>query len=246
MAWSAIAPIFARQCGDLSQHGFTGTMAVADGRVVHDAGGSEAQELAFVLAASVAYLRALEASGLALEDARNMIGAKLAADANQFMTMAKFRALRKLWARVETACGLIPAPLHVSAETSWRMMTRRDPYVNMLRATIATAAASFGGANAITVLPHTLALGLPDAATRRMARNIQLVLLEESNLARVSRSRRRLRRHRGSDGATLQRGLGAVSGDRKDRRHLDGAGGQYASAEDRNRARRARHQYRAP
>ncbi len=66
------------------------------------------------------------------------------------------------------------------------MLTQRDAYVNMLRATMATFSAGLGGANAITVLPHTLALGLPDPFARRAARNTQLVLLEESNLAKVS------------------------------------------------------------
>ena len=166
--------------------GFKGPFLAADGRVVHDAGGSEAQELAFVLASAVAYLRALEAGGVALETARDMIYARLAADTDQFLTLAKFRSLRRLWARIEAACGLAPKPLFISGETAWRMLTRRDPYVNMLRATIATFAAGLGGANAITVLPHTAALGLPDAFARRVARNTQLVLLEESNLARVA------------------------------------------------------------
>lgn len=158
----------------------------ADGRAVHEAGGSEAQELAFSIAAGVSYLRLLEASGFALEQARQRISFLMAADADEFLTIAKFRALRKLWARVEQACGLKPQPAFVSAETAWRMMTRRDPYVNMLRATIAVTAAGFGGANAINVLPFTAALGLPDAFARRVARNTQLILLEESNLFRVS------------------------------------------------------------
>ena len=110
----------------------------------------------------------------------------MAADADEFLTIAKFRALRKLWAHIEQACGLKPQPAFVSAETAWRMMTRRDPYVNMLRATIAVTAAGVGGANAISVLPFTAALGLPDAFARRVARNTQLILLEESNLFRVS------------------------------------------------------------
>src|SRR5262249_9255288 len=88
-------------------------------------------------------------------------------------------------ARVEEACKLAPAPPLVTAETAWRMMTKRDPYVNMLRATIAVVAAGLGGADAITALPYTLALGLPDRFARRIARNTQLVLLEESNLAKV-------------------------------------------------------------
>ncbi len=159
---------------------------MADGRVVHDAGGSEAQELAFVLAVAVAYLRALEASGMPLDAARDMIYARMSADADQFLTMAKFRALRKLWARIEQACGLEPSPLFVAADSAWRMLSRRDTDVNMLRATMATFAAGLGGANSITVLPHTLALGLPDAFARRVARNTQLILLEESNLAKVT------------------------------------------------------------
>ena len=124
-------------------------------RVIHNAGGSEAQELAYALAVAVAYLRALEAGGIALDGARGMIYFRLAADADQFLTIAKFRALRKLWARVEEACGLAPEPAFVAAETAWRMMTRRDPWVNMLRETIAVFSAGLGGADAIAVLPFT-------------------------------------------------------------------------------------------
>jgi methylmalonyl-CoA mutase len=185
-AWGEIVPAVTGAVKGLAAIGFKGPFAVADGRVIHDAGGSEVQELAFVLATGVAYLRALEEAGIALEGARSMIYARLAADADQFLTMAKFRSLRLLWARVEEASGLTPKPIFIAAETAWRMLTQRDPYVNMLRATVATFSAGLGGANAITVLPHTLALGLPDPFARRVARNTQLVLLEESNLARVS------------------------------------------------------------
>jgi methylmalonyl-CoA mutase len=185
-SWDEIVPAVTSAIEGLAAMGFKGPFAVADGRVIHDAGGSEVQELAFVLAAGVAYLRAIEQSGIALEDAQGMVYARLAADADQFLTLAKFRALRLLWARVEQACGLTSKPLFVAADTAWRMLTQRDPYVNMLRATMATFSAGLGGANAITVLPHTLALGLPDPFARRAARNTQLVLLEESNLAKVS------------------------------------------------------------
>jgi methylmalonyl-CoA mutase len=185
-AWSEIATAVSGAVKGLAAMGFKGPFAAADGRVIHDAGGSEAQELAFVLASAVLYLRALEGSGVALEQARNMVYARLSADADQFLTMAKFRALRILWARLEQACGLEPKPLFVAADTAWRILTQRDPYVNMLRATMAVFSAGLGGANSITVLPHTLALGLPDPLARRIARNTQLVLLEESNLAKVS------------------------------------------------------------
>ena len=185
-AWPEIVAAVTGAIKGLAGMRFKGPFAAADGRVIHDAGGSEAQELAFVLAAGVAYLRALESAGIALDDAQSMVYARLSADADQFLTMAKFRALRVLWARIEQACGLVPKPLFIAADTAWRMLTQRDPYVNMLRATTATFSAGLAGANAITVLPHTLALGLPDAFARRVARNTQLVLLEESNLARVS------------------------------------------------------------
>jgi methylmalonyl-CoA mutase len=185
-AWSEIAPAVTGAIEGLAAMGFSGPFAAADGRVIHDAGGSEAQELAFVLASGVAYLRAIEGAGMALEEARNMVYARLAADADQFLTMAKFRALRLLWTRVEQACGLEPKPLFIAADTAWRMLTQRDAYVNMLRATMATFSAGLAGANSINVLPHTLALGLPDPFARRLARNTQLVLLDESNLAKVA------------------------------------------------------------
>jgi methylmalonyl-CoA mutase len=184
--WAEIVPAVTGAVQGLAALGFKSPIAAADGRVVHDAGGSEVQELAFTLAAGVAYLRAIEQSGVALDAAQGMVYARLAADADQFLTLAKVRAMRLLWARIEQACGLTPKPLFIAADTSWRMLTQRDAFVNMLRATMATFSAGLGGADAITVLPHTLARGLPDPFARRVARNTQLVLLEESNLAKVS------------------------------------------------------------
>jgi len=180
-----LAASIAGLANTIASRGFRGPLCVADARVVHQAGASEAQEIAYALSTALAYLRALEAAGLPLERAREMIGFRLAMDADQFFSIAKLRALRILWAGIESACGLAPKPAHVHAETAWRMMTRRDPWVNVLRATIATFSAAVGGADAISVLPLTQALGLPDATARRLARNVQLVLLEESNLGRV-------------------------------------------------------------
>jgi methylmalonyl-CoA mutase len=190
LSWNEMSAGFAAAVTRVAHAGFRGPFAVADGRAIHNAGGSEAQELAFALASAVAYLRALEAGGkeggMTLDVAREAIYFRLAADADQFLTMAKFRAARKLWARIEAACGLAPKPILLAAETAWRMMTRHDPYVNVLRTTIAVTAAGLGGADTVTVLPHTAPFGLPDAFARRIARNTQLVLLEESNLARVA------------------------------------------------------------
>ena len=139
-----------------------------------------------MIATAVAYLRVLEAEGLSLEEARAEIAFLLAADADEILSLSKFRALRRLWARVETACGLSPKPVRLHAETAFRMMTRYDPWVNILRATMAVFAAGAGGADAITVMPFTLALGLPDDFARRIARNTQSLLIQESNLTRVA------------------------------------------------------------
>ncbi|MBN9060870.1 MAG: methylmalonyl-CoA mutase [Rhizobiales bacterium 65-9] len=157
-----------------------------DARWIHEAGASEAQELAYALAAGVAYLRALDARGTSLDEARGMLSFLLVADADEFLTIAKLRAMRKLWARVESACGLAPRPIQLDAETAWRMVAKRDPHTNMLRATIAAFSAGVGGADSVLILPHTIALGAPDAFARRVARNAQLILQEESNLAKVA------------------------------------------------------------
>lgn len=185
--WDEQAGAFARRLAALARAGLARQkLAAADGRIIHNAGGSPAQELAFVLGTAVAYLRALEAEGVPLATARGMLFFRLTADTDQLLTIAKFRALRKLWARVEASCGLAPAPAFVCAETAWRTMARHDPHTNILRATIAVFGAALGGADAISVLPFTAALGLPEPFARRVARNTQLVLLEESRLAMVA------------------------------------------------------------
>lgn len=160
---------------------------LVDARVAHEAGGSEAQELAVMAGSLVAYLRAFEAAGVAPEQAFAQITIALAADADLFLTVAKLRAARRIVGRIAEASGAAAAAASVrlAVTTSARMMTRRDPWTNMLRTTAATAGAAFGGADAITVLPFTWALGQPDAFARRCARNTQLVAQEESSLGRV-------------------------------------------------------------
>ena len=170
----------------LGDAGFRGPFVTADGRIHHAAGASEAQELAATLATSVAYLRVLEAGGIAPDDAGGLMEWALAADADQFLTIAKLRAARKLWARVAEVCELHDRGLSIHAESAWRMATARDPHVNMLRATMACFAAGVGGADSIALHPFSLAIGLPDAFARRVARNTQLILLEESSLSQVA------------------------------------------------------------
>ncbi len=166
--------------------GFKGPFVTCDARAVHEAGGGEAQELAWALACAVAYLRALEAGGVRLAEAERALSFVLAVDADQFFGVAKLRALRRLMARVQEACGLDQLPVRVHAETAWRMLTKRDAGVNMLRNAVATFSAAVGGADSVTVIPHLAALGLPGPFARRIARNTQHVLAEESNLWRVA------------------------------------------------------------
>jgi len=160
----------------------------ADGVLFHMGGASEAQELAAMLATVVAYLRALETARIEPKQGLPKIEIVLALDDDQFMSLAKLRAARRLIGRIAEACGAPEAMRGVTltAVTSMRMMARRDPWTNILRTTIACAAGALGGADAICVLPFTFALGKPDSFARRVARNIQIVCQEESNLGRVA------------------------------------------------------------
>ncbi|MFQ6328950.1 methylmalonyl-CoA mutase family protein [Nocardia sp. CWNU-33] len=161
-----------------------------DGTVFHDAGASDAQELGAAVAAGVEYLRALtETQDIA--DALGQLEFRFAATDDQFATIAKLRAARQLWARVAHVCGepaFGGAPQH--AVTSAAMMTQRDPWVNMLRTTLAAFGAGVGGADTVTVLPFDSALpagelGVSKPFADRMARNTQLLLLEESRIGHV-------------------------------------------------------------
>ncbi|MBA2126891.1 methylmalonyl-CoA mutase [Hyphomicrobium methylovorum] len=160
----------------------------ADGVVAHVAGASEAQELAWMLASLVAYLRAAEAGGIKPAKALPKINVALAADIDEFSTIAKLRAARHLIWRVADASGSGDAAesVKLNCPTSYRMMAKRDPWTNILRTTIACTGAALGGADAIVVLPFTFALGKPDSFARRVARNIQIVCQEESHLGRVT------------------------------------------------------------
>ena len=184
--WNAHSKPYAETALALRSKGFPGPLLVADARAVHASGGSPAQELAFALAAAVSLLRRLEGNGAPLGEAHPLIAFRLAADTDELATLSKFRALRIAWSQVEEACGLEPRATQVHAESAWRMMTVRDPYVNVMRGVAAAFSAGLGGADSVSVLPHTLAVGLPDSLARRLARNAQLILLRESNLGFVT------------------------------------------------------------
>lgn len=160
---------------------------VVDGTVFHDAGASAVEELGCSIAAGVAYLRALTDGGLSVDEAFGSLEFRYAASADQFTTIAGLRAARRLWDRVGEASGASPEARaqRQHAVTSSVMTTKRDPWVNLLRTTVACFAAGVGGADVVTVQPFDAALGLPDSFSRRIARNTQSLLVEEGHLARV-------------------------------------------------------------
>ena len=162
---------------------------VVDATAAHDLGASDVQELAWSIATGVAYLRWLTDHDLDLAAAADLIEFRYAATDEQFPTIAKLRAARQLWASVLQHSGL-PADVDVAqrqhAVTSRPMLSKYDPYVNMLRGTVAAFAAGVGGADAVTVLPFDAALGQPEAFGRRIARNVSHLLIDESHVAAVA------------------------------------------------------------
>ena len=177
----------ARFASDMSWLALPGAPLTADARPYHEAGASEAQEIAALAATLVGYLRMLEQHSITPRDALPRIALSMVADADIHLSIAKLRAARRVLARIGRACGAPEAAqrLPLTVTTSERMMARRDPWVNMLRTTAACAAAAMGGANEIAVLPHTWALGQTDAIASRTARNVGIVLREEAGLGRI-------------------------------------------------------------
>ena len=159
-----------------------------DATAVHDAGASDVQELAYSLGVGAQYLRVLVEAGFSVDEAAGLIDFRYAATDEQFPTIAKLRAARRLWNRVAELSGVTSAAAGQvqHAVTSRPMMAKYDPYVNMLRTTIAAFAAGVGGAASVTVLPFDEPLGLPEPFSRRIARNTSSLLISESHVAAVT------------------------------------------------------------
>ena len=165
---------------NLLRGGFRMPIAELDARPVHETGGTEAQELAAILASAAWWLRAAERAGVSIEATFSALGASLSVDHDQFVGIAKVRALRLLWARLQEVCAVPNPPLRIHAETSLRVLARAGAQTNLVRATIAAFAAAVGGADSIAVLPYSAALGSVSAADRTLARNTQHLLVEEA------------------------------------------------------------------
>ncbi len=159
---------------------------VVDATVVHDQGASDVQELGYALSVGVQALRSLSEDGRSVDDAAALIEFRLAVTDEQFPSIAKLRAARRLWARVLELSGAASRHMRQHVVTSRPMMTTYDPWVNLLRTTVAAFAAGVGGADAVTVLPFDGPLGRPDAFGRRIARNTGSLLIAESHVARVT------------------------------------------------------------
>ncbi len=161
------------------------SLFLATGRAVHEAGGSNVEELAAMTAAALAYAKALTRSGLSTQEAFDRIVLGVSLDGEYFTGVAKLRAAKAMWARLTEACG-VSVPARIEARSSRRMLAKADAWTNLLRLTSAGFAGAVGGADAIVLDAFTDAIGLPTAFARRQARNTQLVLMEESNLGRVA------------------------------------------------------------
>lgn len=184
---SPLADTFATLADMLSRLSgpFTGAGLIRiDARMVHEAGGSDAQELGALIASAVDTLRRLPEADIAALAPRFTFA--LALDANYGLGVAKLRAARRLWARCLQLLEVSPVPMRIQATTSARMLTRYDAWTNMLRCTTAAFAGAIGGADIVTVRPFNSALGIPEELGRRIARNTQIIAMEESQLGRVA------------------------------------------------------------
>ncbi len=162
------------------------TAVLASGQAAHEAGGTDAQEIAVMAASGLAYVKAMVAAGADMDAALGKVALSLAADADYFAAIAKMRAARAVWARVAGALSSTAPTVRIEARSSRRMLSTLDPWVNMLRLTSAAFGASIGGAESIMLEPFTQPLGRATPFARRQSRNIQLVLMEEAHLGRVA------------------------------------------------------------
>jgi methylmalonyl-CoA mutase len=172
---------FARLARDAGVRGI-----VVDGVPVHEQGASDAQELGWVLARGAQVLRILEDAGIEPEQAVDLAELRVAVTDEQLPSIAKLRAIRVLWARLAQLCGVTEPRTRVHAVTSRPMTSAYDVHVNLLRTTVAAFAAGVGGADALTVVPFDEPTGEISPLSRRLARNISALLVDESHVAAVT------------------------------------------------------------
>jgi methylmalonyl-CoA mutase len=159
-----------------------------DGSGFEESGASAVQEIGFTLAAAIDFLGEMTSRTIEVDRAAAAIEFSFAIGANYFFQIAKLRAFRILWARVQESFGgkqqSVPARIH--ARSSRWNKTIYDPHVNILRATTEAMSAALGGADSISVAAFDECYRAPNEASRRMARNTQIVLKQEALLSRVA------------------------------------------------------------
>lgn len=158
------------------------TSLMVDSSVYHNAGCTEAQELAYVLATTVEYLRAL--GTLNADTACKQIRYRIALDSDFFLNVAKLRAARELIGQLQQHCGATQTHCVIDAVSGIRSLTTLDASVNILRASTQAAAAMAGGANGFNCAPYDQLTGSSEK-TQRIARNTHHILIEESGLLNV-------------------------------------------------------------
>ena len=147
-------------------------------------GANDVQESAYTLATAVAYLRALLERGLTIDEAAGQIMFGFSMGANFFLQIAKLRALRPLWAQIVEAFGGSKEAqrMHIHARPALFFKTVYDPYVNMLRNTTEIFSGVVGGVDSFESSPFDEPIRKGDEFSRRIARNVQIILQEEFGL----------------------------------------------------------------
>jgi len=150
----------------------------------HNAGANIIQELSIALSAGLEYMNALTDEGLTAEQAASQITFSISVGSRYFLEIAKIRALRILWANILKKYG-VTGTAKIHANTSMWNSTVFDPNVNMLRVTTEAMSAAIAGADSITVIPYDAAFKTPDEFSCRIARNVQLLLKNESRFNKI-------------------------------------------------------------
>lgn len=156
-----------------------------DGLSYAEAGADPITELAGISSSIIGYLQNMDRAGMPLAEAFSQIHVVVSIGTDQFFDIAKIRALRILISRIGQVCGVDHVNLKTQASFPQFLISQSDPWVNLLRTTVGCFSAATGGADFISLPPFDSAFGIPDDFGMRLARNTQLVLMEESNLHKV-------------------------------------------------------------
>ena len=178
-----------KKCIDLTKDYPNIRVIGVEGYAFNDAGATIVQELGYALSMGSEYLNALIDTGFSADEAAKKIKFTLSVSSNYFMEIAKFRAARLLWANIVKAYGAKDdesAKIMVHAVTSQWNMTAYDAYVNMLRGTTEAMSASLAGVHSLEVLPFDFAIREPAEFGNRIAKNVQILLKEESHFDKIN------------------------------------------------------------